>query len=293
MIDTEEATHFNDILERKVRELRPEMKIASGDYSLPQICSHLSPHLEEDPTVFFIQLTQNILHDLDPYSLFKTTEEAPPALQSLNPPTHATTKQIVHQQFGAILYIKINGFWKSIVPEYLKNLFENPHNLQGVEKIVLDVRDNGGGIIGDACDTVDFFLPENLRIVTYRKRGFSNSTEKTYIDGKIDTILPQLISLPVDVLVNRNTASSAEILAGALQHYKRARILGENTYGKTAILVEKDLISKLHIQFTATVRYTRGKYWIGENMSATDLRPDKYLENPNAPIEELLPILLP
>jgi len=293
MIDTEEAAHFNEILERRVRELLPQINIASPDFSLPQMCTHLSTYLEENPTVFFIQLTQNILHDLDQYSLFKTTEEAPLALQSLNPQTHATTKQIVHQQFGTILYIKINGFWKSTVPEYLKNLFNDPKNLQGVEKIILDVRDNGGGVIKDACNTVDLFLPENLRVVTYRKRGFSNSTEKAYTDGKIDTALPQLISLPVDVLVNRNTASSAEILAGALQHYERARILGENTYGKTAILVEKDLMDDLHIQFTATVRYTRGKYWIGENMSATDLRPDKYLENPNAPIEELLPILAP
>jgi len=291
MIDTEEQSHFSDILERRVRELRPEMKIASHDYTLSQICSHLSTHLEEDPTVFFIQLTQNILHDLDPYSLFKTTQEAPRELQALNPQTHTSTKQILHQHFGTILYIKINGFWDGVIPEYLKNLFKDPQNLQGVEKIILDVRDNGGGVIKDACNAADLFLPENLRIVTYHKRGFSNSSEKIYIDGKIDTILPQLISLPVDVLVNRNTASSAEILAGALQHYKRARILGENTYGKTAILVEKDLMSDLHIQFTATVRYTRGKYWIGENMSATDLRPNIYLKNPNAPIEELLEII--
>lgn len=283
-IDTEERFHFEEILERNVRELIPQVNIASENYTLPQICAHLSPYLEENPTVFFITLSQNILHALDKYGQFKMTEVAPSQLYALNPNTRIATKQVFHQHFEKILYIKINGFFNGIVPEYLKSLFENQENLHEKEKIIIDLRNNEGGEIADVQKVVDFFLPENLRIMTYRLRD-----SKT--EGKLDTVQPQLIHLPVDVLVNHNTASSAEIVAGALQHYARARIIGENMYGKTEILTEKDLIGDLQIQFNAKIRYTRGKFWIAENISAPDLRPDIYLKNPNAPIEELLPIL--
>jgi len=293
-IDTHERFHFQEILERNVREFIREVNISAENYSLSQFCENISPYLEENPTVFFVQLTQAVLEDMDKYSLFKVTREVRSQYQILNG-THAApqNKQITHQYFGNILYIKINGFFKekdqnnndiSIVPTYIKNLVENSPNLNTQGKIIIDLRGNQGGSTVEATRTVDLFLPENLRVMTYHLRGAER-------EGKIDTITPQLILAPVDILVNRDTASSAEILAGALQHYGRARILGEKTYGKTEIVQELELIKDLNIQFDAKVRYTYGRYWIAENISATDLKPDIYLENPDAPIEELLEII--
>ena len=292
-IDVEERFHFESILQENVRELLPQVNGTLENYSLHQFCAHILPYMEENPTVFLVRLAQAVLLDLDKYARFMPTSEARSQYADLN--THNVTqeKKITHRFIGNILYIKINGFFRekntennsnvSVVPEYIKDKISDSDH-RSWNKIVIDVRDNTGGEITEACKTVDLFLPEDLRIMTYRLRG--DADEK-----KIDTQLPQLVDIPVDILVNRNTASSAEIVAGALQHYGKARLIGENTYGKTQILIGFSLIEELHIQFPAKVRYTRGRYWIAENVSATDLRPDIYLENPNAPIEELLEII--
>ncbi len=94
----------------------------------------------------------------------------------------------------------------------------------GAEGVVLDLRDNGGGLLDEAVLVSSIFIGEG-KIVTTRGRS---KPERTYTatGGAIDS------DIPVVVLVNRNSASASEIVAGALQDRKRARVVGEKTFGK-------------------------------------------------------------
>ena len=104
--------------------------------------------------------------------------------------------------------------------ENLKRLDEN--NMKG---LILDLRDNPGGLLNEGVAVADHFLQKGQAMVSHRGRS---SPEKTYVarrgNGSHD--------YPIVVLVNRFSASAAEIVSGALQDHDRAWILGENTFGK-------------------------------------------------------------
>ena len=98
---------------------------------------------------------------------------------------------------------------------------------QGAKSLVLDLRDNAGGWVEDAVTIADFFLPEGT--VTYMedrygKREYYKST-------------PGEVSIPLVVLINENSASSSELLAGALQDHKRATIVGTQSFGKGVVQI--------------------------------------------------------
>jgi carboxyl-terminal processing protease len=95
----------------------------------------------------------------------------------------------------------------------------------GMQQLVLDLRNNGGGLVSQAYRVANTFL----------RRGQSIFTQKGRIDGTGNTYNAENAApddTPVVMLVNRNTASASEILAGALQDHDRALIVGENTFGK-------------------------------------------------------------
>ncbi len=96
---------------------------------------------------------------------------------------------------------------------------------QGMEQIVIDLRNNGGGLVNQAYMVANTFLGSGQTIFTQKGR----------LDGSARTFQAENDSpenMPIVVLVNRNTASASEILAGALQDHDRALIVGENTFGK-------------------------------------------------------------
>ncbi|MEX2152097.1 MAG: S41 family peptidase [Gemmatimonadaceae bacterium] len=96
---------------------------------------------------------------------------------------------------------------------------------QGVRGLVLDVRDNGGGIVEQALSISSLFLKDSQEIVSVRARGAPNEVSKAGGAHLTDGI-------PLVVLTNGGTASAAEIVAGALQDHDRALVLGTTTYGK-------------------------------------------------------------
>ena len=96
---------------------------------------------------------------------------------------------------------------------------------RGMKQLVLDLKNNGGGLVREAYRVANTFL-ESGQIV-FTQKGRLDGTTEPY---KADNISPE--RLPVVVLVNRNSASASEILAGALQDHDRALIVGENTFGK-------------------------------------------------------------
>ena len=93
---------------------------------------------------------------------------------------------------------------------------------QGMEKMVIDLRDNPGGVLDVVCDIADYLLPEG--VITYTET--KNGDKEEYRSDKNE------LNIPMAVLINGNSASASEILTGALKDYGRAAVIGENSFGK-------------------------------------------------------------
>jgi len=121
---------------------------------------------------------------------------------------------------------------------------------QELKGLVLDYRNNGGGILQEAVKIVSLFTPKGTEVVSTKGRVESeNKTFRTELD-------PLLPDVPIVVLVNGNTASSSEIVAGALQDMDRAVIMGQKSFGKGLVQ------SSRPIGYDAYVKMTTAKYYI-------------------------------
>jgi len=119
---------------------------------------------------------------------------------------------------------------------------------QGAEALILDLRDNGGGLVEAGVDIARLFLAEGEIL----HQQFKGETEKVY---EVEKSGPYS-DLTLVVLVNGNTASSAEIIAGALAAHERAVLIGAPTYGKNTIQYVFDL------EDGSSVHVTSGEWWI-------------------------------
>ena len=120
---------------------------------------------------------------------------------------------------------------------------------RGMKRLVLDLRQNPGGLIPQAVAMADLFLDPGDTIALTRGRTAEHS--RVYVDRQ-----PQAWPrMPVALLVNRNTASAAELLAGALQDHDRARIIGTATFGKGVIQTTFPLAEEVAVKFTTSRWY--------------------------------------
>jgi carboxyl-terminal processing protease len=147
---------------------------------------------------------------------------------------------------------------------------------EGAEGLVLDLRENPGGLLEEAVDTAALFLPEGEVVVTTKSRTKGDST-KTTGPGKI-------VDVPFDVLVDRNTASSAEILTAALNEDGEATVVGTRTYGKGVFQEEHDLANGGALKLTVGEFFTPN----GENLARTGgIHPEvKVVDKPNTAADE-------
>lgn len=122
---------------------------------------------------------------------------------------------------------------------------------QGARRLILDLRNNPGGLIDQAVEVVNLFLPKGVEVVSLRGRS---GTEK----GKSYTTSaePFDAEMPVVVLVSNSTASAAEITSGALQDYDRAVVIGQRTYGKGLVQQPRQL------PYSTMLKLTTAKYYI-------------------------------
>ena len=123
---------------------------------------------------------------------------------------------------GDVGYVALETFANFKVEDQLKRAIEEL-KAQGVKKLIFDLRDNGGGLLDQGCAVASAFLKEGPIVYTRTKnltRVWCEATGQTLWDG------------PMVVLVNGNSASASEIVAGALQDYGRAKVIGETTFGK-------------------------------------------------------------
>jgi carboxyl-terminal processing protease len=142
-------------------------------------------------------------------------------------------------QAPSVGYIQIQGFTDRTDEEVIDAISDLKQ--KGVTNLVLDLRDNYGGLISPAVDVASQFLRDGV-VMTEEKHS---TDEKTY-PVRPGGIAPDI---PMAVLINGNTASAAEIVAGALQDHERAPLIGERTFGKGSVQLIYDLSdgSSLHV----------------------------------------------
>lgn len=144
-------------------------------------------------------------------------------------------------------YIKINRFAETTYEEFKKGLLKLKKS--GAQTLVIDLRDNGGGYMEEAVEIADEFLKDKQLIVfTKNKKG---KVEKTYATKKGD-----FESGTVFVLINENSASASEILAGAIQDNDRGTIVGRRSFGKGLVQREMDFEDGSAVRLTVARYYT-------------------------------------
>lgn len=150
---------------------------------------------------------------------------------------------------GDIGYIQLSTFSEKsfdAVKEALENLKKNP----AVKSIVLDLRNNGGGLLESAVQIVSLFVPKGTEVVRTRGKGTANERIYKTTRKPVDT------EIPLAVLVNGSSASAAEIVTGALQDLDRAVIVGERSFGKGLVQ------STRSIPYNGLMKVTIAKYYI-------------------------------
>ena len=121
---------------------------------------------------------------------------------------------------------------------------------QGASSLVIDLRGNGGGLLSEAVNVVNFFVPKGKEIV--KTKGKFKQMDHAYRT----TNEPIDLEIPLAVLVDGGTASAAEILSGSLQDLDRAVIIGNRTYGKGLVQTLRDL------PYNSSMKITTAKYYI-------------------------------
>lgn len=170
--------------------------------------------------------------------------------------------------FGEMLdentgYIQITEF-KGVTVEQYEEVFADLKE-QGMERLVVDLRDNPGGLLNVVCDILRDILPEGLIVYTEDKNG--NRSEET-CDGK------NPLDMPLAVLVNGNSASASEIFAGAVKDYGLGTIVGTTTYGKGVVQSIRQLSDGSAVKLTIANYYTPK----GNSINKTGIRPDVEVE---------------
>lgn len=157
-----------------------------------------------------------------------------------------------------IAYIRLIQFTEHTADD-LKKAVERLDR-EGARGLVLDLRDNPGGLLKSAVQVSDLFLTSGL-IVSTKDRHGAGKTEDAKVDG---TVFEPAAERPMAVLINKNSASAAEIVAAALQDHKRAVVVGERSYGKGSV----QKLIKLGGDPPAALKLTTDTYWrpSGENM---------------------------
>ncbi|MER3412729.1 MAG: hypothetical protein C4341_00510 [Armatimonadota bacterium] len=174
-------------------------------------------------------------------------------------------------------YILLRSFSDTIVPQFDDELYALEQ--QGLRGLIVDVRDNPGGLLERAGELVGRFLSGKL-VVTLEQRAGGR------MPFYAPTGLDQGRSYPIVILVNEGSASAAEIFAGALRDHHRAVIVGEATYGKGSVQ------SVYHLPDGAQLKITIGRYYLpsGESVQRVEndwgdvvrgrLEPDVVVKNP-------------
>ena len=160
-----------------------------------------------------------------------------------------------------LLYLRISSFDTKVTNDLEKAIKEN----KDVKGIVLDLRNNPGGLLNQAIGVVDLFVKNGVIV---SQKGRDASDEEKFEASKFGT----KTDLPLVVLVNEGSASASEIVSGALQAHKRAILVGEKTFGKGSV----QAVLPIDNEKTENIKLTIAKYYLpsGRTIQAEGVTPD-------------------
>jgi len=148
-----------------------------------------------------------------------------------------------------VAYIRLERFSRTAGDD-LRNAIKDLRVNGELKGLVLDLRDNPGGLLESAVDVVSKFVPEKSLVVS--TRGRKTSSERSYISSET----PMLSDLPLTILVNRFSASASEIVGGAIQDLDRGIVVGTRTFGKGLVQTITPLSENSSLKMTTAKYYT-------------------------------------
>lgn len=162
---------------------------------------------------------------------------------------------------GDVGYLRLSSFTTTSHIE-VGQAIQEMQEKKPLKGLVLDLRDNGGGVLQSAVEIVGMFVPQNSEVVQLKSRGYrQNYTYRTPRE-------PIYKDLPLVVLLNASSASASEIVAGALQDYDRAVIIGQKSYGKGLVQ------STMTLPDSAILKLTTAHYYIPSGRNIQRLKYD-------------------
>lgn len=164
-------------------------------------------------------------------------------------------------------YIAVTSFDEETADSF-KIKFEELKS-QGIKSLIIDLRNNGGGLVEEALKIADYIVPKDKELLITVDKDGKEEIEKTKQNVLID--------MPIVILVNGNTASSSEILAGALKDLKEATIVGKTTYGKGVIQQFLTLRDGSGLKVTTHEYYTPNR----NKINGVGIEPDEVVELPD------------
>lgn len=178
-------------------------------------------------------------------TVFRNNQSLPITLErGVIPIPSVDAAYMVDKQDG---YIHINKFSETTYREFMQAL--EKLQKKGMQKLMLDLRDNGGGILQEAIEMADEFL-DGTKLIVYTQ---GNNNPRQEYRCKRDGLFEKG---KLVVLVNEGTASASEVLVGALQDWDRAEIIGRRTYGKGLVQEQYDLSDGSALRLTVARYYT-------------------------------------
>ena len=164
-------------------------------------------------------------------------------------------------------YLEFSSFDDGTAEEF-KNKYEELQK-QGITSLIIDLRNNGGGIVKETLEIADYILNKDDVILYEVDKNDKETVEKSTNDP--------IINMPIVVLTNGNTASSSEILAGALKDHGKATIVGEKTYGKGVIQQLLTLPDGSGLKITSEEYLTPNK----TKINGIGIEPDEQISLPD------------
>lgn len=179
-------------------------------------------------------------------------------------PIESVRSVLLKPKYG---YLRVTNFRMSTIDEINTHLNQMETESNGLNGLIMDLRDNPGGVLGQAVKLSDLFL-EKGDIVSIQGRDERNKQVYSASDGEDDR------TYPVVVLINGGSASASEIVAGALQDHSRALILGTSSFGKGSVQTVRSLKGGFGIKYTVARYYTPN----GRSIQGKGIEPDIEVE---------------
>ncbi len=193
--------------------------------------------------------------------ILRETKELEFELTRENIKVNPVEGKVINNNIG---YIKFSSFDDGTAEEF-KNKFEELEK-QGIKSLIIDLRNNGGGIVDEALQIADYATEKNSVLLYEIDKNQKEEIQKSKNDP--------IINMPIIILTNKNTASSSEILAGALKDLGKAKIVGTKTFGKGVIQQILTLPDGDGLKITAEEYLTPNKTKINK----IGIEPDEVVE---------------